>query len=253
MRRHIMKQDQITTTLRAHQIVPEFTLLDSVEAVPLKTVVGHSLERAIIMPLWPQLWACATAENEAEDTHLHKVCLRLFKQPQTFFDIKPKLISGSGFQTAISQLSVLNQVSTTTTPSSLLDAVNETSRLIYLTCSVGGTQEALGAEDFLPIFMYVFVQSKIRHGRSLLRVLETLTDPLLRDGNAGYTLITFASAVEWISSHHETEDSYASDAEHEAEPVHPDSEGLEAEAAEAEKAEAERLAAEKAEAERLEA
>ena len=61
-----------------------------------------------------------------------------------------------------------------------------------------GTTEHLGADDFLPIFIYVLMNSKICELSYLSTLLCNLCDPDKRLSETGYYLATFEAAVEHI-------------------------------------------------------
>ena len=56
----------------------------------------------------------------------------------------------------------------------------------------------LGADDFLPIFIYVLVQADIPDLKYLQTVLCTLCDPDKRLSETGYYVATFEAAVQHI-------------------------------------------------------
>jgi len=56
----------------------------------------------------------------------------------------------------------------------------------------------LSADDFLPIFIYCFVQAELLRPSALCVLLRTLCDPLKKIGETGYYLASFESAVSYI-------------------------------------------------------
>ena len=61
-----------------------------------------------------------------------------------------------------------------------------------------GTENHLGADDFLPIFIYVLVNADIPNLSYLQKVLCTLCDPDKRLSETGYYVATFEAAVQHI-------------------------------------------------------
>ena len=58
--------------------------------------------------------------------------------------------------------------------------------------------KALGADDFLPIFIYCFVQAKIERPSALSELLSLMCDPRRMSGEAGYYLASFHAALTHI-------------------------------------------------------
>ena len=56
-------------------------------------------------------------------------------------------------------------------------------------------EEALGGDDFLPIFVYVVVQAGIPDLKFLQTLLTTLCDPDKRLSETGYYVASFEAAV----------------------------------------------------------
>jgi hypothetical protein len=58
--------------------------------------------------------------------------------------------------------------------------------------------DPLGADEFLPIFIYVLVQAELEHVCVLKEILGALCEPRQRLSETGYYTATFAAAVEHI-------------------------------------------------------
>merc|ERR1711862_327164 len=56
----------------------------------------------------------------------------------------------------------------------------------------------LSADDFLPIYIYCFVQAELLRPCAICVLLQTLCDPLKKIGETGYYLASFESAVSYI-------------------------------------------------------
>jgi hypothetical protein len=70
---------------------------------------------------------------------------------------------------------------------------------------VGGEDLVLGADDFLPIFIYVLAQIQFHHAEIESEYMWGLLDPSLLTGEGGYYLTTLSSAVMVIKQIHETD------------------------------------------------
>ena len=57
---------------------------------------------------------------------------------------------------------------------------------------------ALGADDFLPIFIYCFVRAGIERPSALCALLEAMCDPAKMSGETGYYLASFNSAYMYV-------------------------------------------------------
>jgi len=60
------------------------------------------------------------------------------------------------------------------------------------------TTKALGADDFLPIFIFCFVQAKIERPSALCELLSVMCDPRKMSGETGYYLASFHAALTHI-------------------------------------------------------
>ena len=58
--------------------------------------------------------------------------------------------------------------------------------------------KALGADDFLPIFIYCFVQAKIERPSALCELLSLMCPKSKMNGETGYYLASFQSALTYI-------------------------------------------------------
>ena len=58
--------------------------------------------------------------------------------------------------------------------------------------------KALGADDFLPIFIFCFVQAKIERPSALCELLSVMCDPARMNGEVGYYLASFHAALTHI-------------------------------------------------------
>jgi hypothetical protein len=98
--------------------------------------------------------------------------------------------------------SILNEgVGTSTLPCAKLRAIVDSAKEISRVYneekkSIGGIHtNRLGADDFLPIFIYCVVQAEMVKTMRLMACLRTLCEPSNRIGEVGYDLATFEAAL----------------------------------------------------------
>lgn len=89
----------------------------------------------------------------------------------------------------------------------IADAARELSRLYLLvheasypriSCDASISASILGADDFLPIFIYCVVQAELERPCALCVLLRNLCDPICRMGEIGYYLASFEAAIAHI-------------------------------------------------------
>jgi hypothetical protein len=174
--------------------------------VPLRTIVSRWLVNG-----WRH-----------EDMEVHFKIKELRKRPQSKFRISDKNISPSGWSSVSSILK--EGVGMSTLPCvklrAIVDAAREISRLFIaerkadesdLETSLAdkACREAdghLGADDFLPIFIYCVVQAELERPCALCVLLRTLCDPINRLGEVGYYLASFEASITHIQEVDLTED-----------------------------------------------
>lgn len=92
--------------------------------------------------------------------------------------------------------SALNSAdSATLSPSSLTSSIHSSSPPLSIDDS---TESILGADDFLPIFIYVFCRSDLEHPIQNKDLLWKLCHPGQLQGESGYYLTIYESAVEYV-------------------------------------------------------
>lgn len=125
--------------------------------------------------------------------------LLLQVKPQTFFGIPPHQVSPSGWRSAVLRF---NGVVERTLPcdklASLVEAAKDIPR-IYRD-EHPHAEKPLGADEFLPIFIWVVSQSDIEDLYLLKDVLCYLCDPNKRLSEVGYYLASFEAAIEHLVS-----------------------------------------------------
>jgi hypothetical protein len=163
------------------------------------------IEESVYLPLKAAL-AQAFARDEStlasRDRTLHEKCHRLKHLSQDAWQIPSKQISAVGWDTAIFELKALELQSN---PSRGILAIVSTAKSIFaeyeanhLKLSNLGKAEALGADDLVPIFIYVLVQAGLKTPLYNKDLLWSMCHPSQLYGESGYYLTVYESAVSYI-------------------------------------------------------
>ena len=129
----------------------------------------------------------------------------LSKRSQESSNIPKELVSPLGWQSAIYELSSLEN---NLTPSLQLNALTRASKAIYSeykhailpnvqTLDKNGSH--LGADDFLPIFIYIFCKSTLTRPSLHYQLMWKLCHPDQLHGECGYYLTVYESSVDHVS------------------------------------------------------
>jgi len=163
----------------------------------LSAAVRRQIETDIYVPLMEKVHDLLSTDIESEEFALQRKCIRARSRPQTFYGIPIQHISPSSWESAIYQLA---NIGAYTLPCDKLDALLAAAKEIPALYRVEhpGTDTHLGADDFLPIFIYVLVNAKVPDLLHLQHVLCTLCDPDKRLSETGYYLSSFEAAVSYI-------------------------------------------------------
>ena len=121
----------------------------------------------------------------------------LFSNPQTFYGIATKHISPSSWEKVVAMFKRLPLFSLPQDRLLHLIACAKEIPLVYQE-EHPFNHEPLGADDFLPIFIYVIVQSRIPCLLALNAGMQALVDPERRRGEEGYYLATLEAAIEHV-------------------------------------------------------
>ncbi|EED87793.1 predicted protein [Thalassiosira pseudonana CCMP1335] len=147
-----------------------------------------------------------------EDVEMKHKTKALENKPQSYFKIQPEHRSRSDWKSVSTILE--EGVGRSTLPCvklrAIVDAAKEITRLdseerscfpekSFFDAPVLTKTVTLGADDFLPIFIFCFVQAKIERPCALCALLQTMCDPLKLNGETGYYLASFQAAMTHIA------------------------------------------------------
>eukprot|EP00736_Rhodelphis_marinus_P009007 Rmarinus@m.7741 len=172
-------------------------------ATALGRVLEERLEVAVVLPLEEMCLSCIRKAYKEKDNTIAKKIEKLALKPQSFFGIQKKHESATNWSTAIVEMSYLDK---TSGPSGKLRAILSSANAIYTSyqyeCAMRdgdvSTRHFLGADDFLPIHIYVVVQSGLQEPWSVREYIWQLCDPDELNGEKGYYLTVFNAALQYI-------------------------------------------------------
>ncbi|KAF2078239.1 hypothetical protein CYY_000429 [Polysphondylium violaceum] len=174
------------------------------EELSLPTIVEKSLEKSIILRAHKQINNIISQQVAKEEQQLQEIIAKLQNRPQEFFGIKDEFISSNHWKSAILELSCLGRCEI---PHDKLDTILSSARAIYNSLNYEKNLKNkvhqdyfLSADDFLPIYLYVVVNSGVKDLEFTNQYLWQLSDPDKLGGEGGYYLTVFSSILSLIKS-----------------------------------------------------
>ena len=173
--------------------------------------VREQIELEIYVPLRSTISKYLVYAWFNEDMEMKHKMKALMDKPQSYFRIPKEQRSRSDWK-SVSRI-LEEGVGRSTLPCvklrAVVDAANEISQLegeersvfpdsTFFDGTVVTKVKALGADDFLPIFIFAFVRSKIERPYALCELLSLMCDPAKTNGETGYYLATFHAALTHI-------------------------------------------------------
>ncbi|CBJ25693.1 conserved unknown protein [Ectocarpus siliculosus] len=162
--------------------------------------VRRQVEAEVFVPVMGRIYKKLT---EGATARLEKAVVLGVEEargkPQTYHGVPTSNISPSGWS---SSMRLLQTVGLFTLPCDKLDALMAVAHDIPALHRVehpGDNASSLGADDFLPIFIYVLVNSRVENLAAQSVILETLCDPKKMMGEAGFCVATFSAALQHLS------------------------------------------------------
>ena len=177
--------------LRAVVLRRRDDLADDELQATLSAGVRRQIETDIFVPLMERLHELLGDTIEAEERALQFKVRSARGLPQSFFGIPVDHISPSSWESAVFGLAA---IATHTLPCDKLDALLAAAKEIpalyvrehpHCVSARGVVEKHLGADDFLPIFIYVLVNADIHELAYLNCVLTALCDPDKRLSETG--------------------------------------------------------------------
>eukprot|EP01043_Picozoa_sp_COSAG02_P045588 COSAG02_NODE_4185_length_5653_cov_9.004861_3_plen_1007_part_00 len=176
----------------------------------LSHIVYGRLESAVIRPLHNQLMMCfdqmaRAGYADAADFAFEAKRRELRAHGQDYYGIPAKLQSPSGWAAVISKLNAISSgdIKAPLLPSKQLASLMAAASSVYSVFAseqTSGKAAFISGDDFLPIFIYIVVQSKLKKLSQMWHYMYYLADPVLLRGEGGYYLGVFEAAMHWISN-----------------------------------------------------
>eukprot|EP00535_Pseudo-nitzschia_heimii_P003921 CAMPEP_0197178146 /NCGR_PEP_ID=MMETSP1423-20130617/3518_1 /TAXON_ID=476441 /ORGANISM="Pseudo-nitzschia heimii, Strain UNC1101" /LENGTH=1195 /DNA_ID=CAMNT_0042627829 /DNA_START=187 /DNA_END=3774 /DNA_ORIENTATION=- len=194
--RSISKRREYTAI---HERLKDEIYLDRI----VRESVREQVEIEVYVPLRSVVSRLLVNGWRHEDVEVHYKIKELRKRPQGMFRIEKK--SPSHWQ---SVARILKQgVGMSTLPCvklrAIVDAAREISRLNE---SEHNGLELLGADEFLPVFIFCVIRAELERPCALSILLQTLCDRINRIGEIGYFVTSFEAAIAHIKEIDLTED-----------------------------------------------
>ncbi len=179
--------------------------LNESELAILSYIIYTTIEESMFLPLKDKIVSLCREFND-DSVAVSKISA-LSNRNQVDWGIEEKYVSPLGWQNAIFELSNLE---INLSPSTQMNAITRAAKAIYsefklaiiprLKAQGQNVPEYLGADDFVPIFIYVVSKSSLKHPTLNKDIMWNLCHPELLRGEIGYFLTVYESAVEFITS-----------------------------------------------------
>jgi hypothetical protein len=176
-----------------------------------REAVREQVELEVYVPLRSTISKYLVYAWLNEDMEMKHKMKALENKPQSFFRIPKEHRSRSDWS-SVSKI-LREGVGRSTLPCvklrAIVDAAKEITHLdaeersvfpeaTFFDGKVVTKTKTLGADDFLPIFIFCFVQAKIERPQALCALLQTMCDPAKMNGETGYYLSSFHAAMTHI-------------------------------------------------------
>ena len=177
----------------------------------IRSAVRRQIEIEVIVPCSARLRIILSRSFASSELALRRNILKITHQPQSFFGIPTKHISPSNWDAAVV---LMRDIRSRTLPHDRLEQLLLTAKEIPIHFvrehpSSIEDNTSLGADDFLPIFIYVIAKAQIPDLLALSEELQALCDPDKRMSETGYYLATLEASLQHILEANITPDSQA--------------------------------------------
>lgn len=167
-----------------------------------RSSIRKQVEIEIYIPCSPRLRRVLEMSFISSEATLHRKISSVSNQSQTFFGITSNHQSPSDWGSIVS---AMRELRSKTLPHDRLHALLLVAKQIpflFLQEHVG-VDKPFGADEFLPIFIYILVKSQLQHIFALNEELQGLCDPDNRMSETGYYLATFEASIQHLMEYDE--------------------------------------------------
>jgi hypothetical protein len=168
--------------------------------IAIETSVFVPLENFLFFEKKDEYLSFASDGSNIEPLDRKIIRLRIERPTQELWDIPLSQASRNGWKTAMINLSAAEGDST---PSKRLHALVRTLDSIfdeYKENMTDDSSQALGADDILPIIIYIFVFSDLKRPDCIVDLLWRMCHPEQLQSESGYILTLIESAVSYLES-----------------------------------------------------
>uniref|UniRef100_A0A667XXV7 Ras and Rab interactor 3 n=1 Tax=Myripristis murdjan TaxID=586833 RepID=A0A667XXV7_9TELE len=165
----------------------------------LETIVEAALCKSVLKPLREPIY------RSLEKLHTDNDSLQQLSQNQSV--VLGSTTTALGITTAIPEAPAMEKISSKLnslhleySPQRKIELLLKTCKIIYDSMSVSCSGRAHGADDFLPVMMYVLARSNLAALQLDVEYMMELMDPSLTLGEGSYYLTTTYGALEHIKS-----------------------------------------------------
>lgn len=160
----------------------------------VRQAIRRQVEVAVFIPVSRYVRQCLASRMSAEEGLIQSKLLGLACQPQDYFGIPSSLASPSLWREAVC---TFYEIQRRTLPldrmDALVQAATEIPRIFQL--EHPDIDNPLGADDFLPIFIFVIVAAKVPDLLALQEEMRLFCDPELRMSETGYFVATLEASI----------------------------------------------------------
>jgi hypothetical protein len=163
----------------------------------IRRAVRRQVEIELFIACSSHLTRALESGLEAAEAILTRNIDSLYSNPQTFYGICIKHVSPTSWERIVA---MFRRLPLYTLPQDRIKHLIATAKEIPAVYAEEhlGAREPLGADDILPIFIYVIVQARVPCLLALNAAMQSLVDPEKRRGEDGYYLATLEAAIEHV-------------------------------------------------------
>jgi hypothetical protein len=168
--------------------------------IQIRSAVRRQVEIEVVVPCASRLRIILNKAFATTEAALRKNILKISNQPQSFFGIPVKQISESNWGVVVE---LMRDIRSKTLPHDRLEALLLTAKEIPIHFvrehpSSIANNVTLGADDFLPIFIYIIARANVPDIYAMSEELQALCDPDKRMSETGYYLATLEASLQHI-------------------------------------------------------
>uniref|UniRef100_H3BIF7 Ras and Rab interactor 3 n=1 Tax=Latimeria chalumnae TaxID=7897 RepID=H3BIF7_LATCH len=166
----------------------------------LEAVIEASLCKSVLKPLRDSINSCL------KEIHIKDGSLQLLKENQEV--VQNTTTTDLGVTTSVPEVPIMEKLQQKFTamykaysPEKKITILLKSCKLIYESMSIGNPGKHHGADDFLPVLMYVLARSNLTFLLLDVEYMMELMDPALQLGEGSYYLTTTYGALEHIKNY----------------------------------------------------